>query len=289
MFAVEKTMYTLNRIFLRRRIAQTEVTVPGFPAIRYPIPEAERVKECPQRFRKMDLQFCILLGFLLLLTDTPCIGQLGTWNIVNAKVKIDDRWSFFVETQLRSLSFYNRMNYYEIKGMAGYSFSPQFQTGLGLGSYNTFQSDGNFKKPMLNREFRTWVQAVLRQEAGRLNIEHRYRAEQRFTSNGYRNRFRYRLNVACPINNREIAIGTVYAIVWNEIFLNNRAPVFERNRFFTGAGYEMSPTTAIQAGFLSQYDYSPSGSTVLKYLQLSLLLSFNAQKEKRWFRQGVPD
>jgi len=216
-------------------------------------------------------------------------SQLGTWNIVNVKVKIDDRWSYFVESQMRSLSFYRNMNYYEVKGMAAYSINPNFQAGAGLGSYNTFQNEGNFTKPMINREFRTWQQLILRQNAGRLKMEHRYRAEQRFTSSGYRNRFRYRFNLALPINTREVTTGTFYLMTWDEIFLNNRTPVFERNRFFAGCGYELTPTTAFQGGFLSQFDYTTAASSVRKYLQFSMLFSLNAKKEKNWFRQGVPD
>ncbi len=231
----------------------------------------------------------ILFSVFFLSTITTACGQVGTWNIVNLKSKINDHWSYFIEAQMRSLSFYSNMNYYEIKGLAAYSVNPNFQVGAGLGSYNTFQNEGNFTKPMINREFRTWQQVVLRQNAGRLKMEHRYRAEQRFTSNGYRNRFRYRFNLALPLNHREVVPGTVYLMVWDEIFLNNRAPVFERNRFFAGCGYELSATTALQSGFLTQYDYDLSRSQVRKYLQISLLLTLHAEKEKSWFRQGVPD
>lgn len=244
-----------------------------------------RINGC--RVRRIFFRF-ISLTLSLVLT-MPVFSQLGTWNIVNVKVKINDRWSYFVESQMRSLSFYRNMNYYEIKGMAAFSINPNVQAGAGLGSYNTFQNEGNFTKPMINREFRTWQQLILRHNAGRLKMEHRYRAEQRFTSNGYRNRFRYRFNLALPINTREVTTGTFYLMTWDEIFLNNRAPVFERNRFFAGCGYELTTSTAVQGGFLSQFDYSTTASSVRKYLQLSLLFSLNAKKEKNWFRQGVPD
>jgi hypothetical protein len=238
---------------------------------------------------KTNLPATLLLCALFMVASHRTSGQLGTWNIVNLKSKINDKWSYFIEAQMRSLSFYSDMNYYEVKGLAAYSVNPNFQVGAGMGSYNTFQNEGNFTKPMINREFRTWQQAVLRQNAGRLKMEHRYRAEQRFTSNGYRNRFRYRFNLALPLNHREVVPGTFYLMVWDEIFLNNRAPVFERNRFFAGCGYELSATTAIQSGFLSQYDYDLTRSQVRKYLQISLLLTLHAEKEKTWFRQGVPD
>ncbi|MFM9028913.1 MAG: DUF2490 domain-containing protein, partial [Bacteroidota bacterium] len=69
---------------------------------------------------------------------------------------------------------------------------------LGAGSYQTYREGGNFELPKNNDEFRLWPQLQLVQEIGRFKIEQRYRAELRWTSNGYRNRFRYRLGVLYP-------------------------------------------------------------------------------------------
>lgn len=64
---------------------------------------------------------------------------------------------------------------------------------LGAESYQTFKEGGNFALLKNNNEFRIWPQVTSSQKIGKIKIEQRYRAELRFTSNGYRNRFRYRL------------------------------------------------------------------------------------------------
>ena len=113
----------------------------------------------------------------------------------------------------------------------------------------------------------------------RLKLEHRYRAEQRWTSDGFRNRFRYRINSALPLNNKKIEAGTYYLTASNEIFFTNRAPYFERNRVFLGAGYEFSPFFTLQAGYLHQFDYKISDETGKNFLQLSFLFEMQWKKK----------
>jgi len=143
-----------------------------------------------------------ILGWFLILLNTSgndikaqnATSEIGSWNIINLKMNIDKQWSFFVEPQLRSLSFYNQFHYYERKGGITYNLKSNFSFTTGLGSYNTYSQGGNFKLPYQQKEIRTWVQLIMKQEVDRIKFEHRYRAEQRFTNNGFRNRFRYRLN-----------------------------------------------------------------------------------------------
>jgi len=145
----------------------------------------------------------------------------GSWNIINVKLTVNEKWSLFVEPQLRSLSFYNQFHYFEIKAGATYNLNSNFALTTGLGSYNTYSEGGNFKMPIKQKEIRTWAQLVMKQHLKVIKFEHRYRAEQRFTNHGYRNRFRYRLHAIVPINNRKVVPKTFYAAVWNEIFFTN--------------------------------------------------------------------
>ena len=152
-----------------------------------------------------------LLAFFLFSLPSYCIAQLGTWNILNLKLEFNEKFSVFGEAQLRSLRPYDDFHYYEIKGGITYTFNKNFALTAGGGTYNTFLEGGNFVKPALNEEFRSWLQFIMKQSFGRTGIEHRYRAEQRFTSDGYRNRFRYRLGATIPLNNSVVEKGTFYA------------------------------------------------------------------------------
>ncbi len=230
-----------------------------------------------------------LLVFFIFSLPSFCLAQLGTWNILNLKLEFNEKFSIFGEAQLRSLRPYDDFHYYEIKGGITYTFNKSFAITAGGGTYNTFPEGGNFVKPAQNEEIRSWIQLVMKQSFGRTGIEHRYRAEQRFTSNGYRNRFRYRLGATIPLNKPVIEKGTFYASVWNEIFLTNRAPFFERNRLFGGFGYEINSNTAVQLGYLYQYDYQLTDETGRDFLLVSLLFSIDTKHKPKHMLPGTID
>ena len=78
--------------------------------------------------------------------------DLGSWNVLNLKYNVDDKWSVFGEAQLRSLKFYDDFHYYEYKGGVNYKFHKNATLSLGTGSYQTYKEGGNFVKPKNNDE-----------------------------------------------------------------------------------------------------------------------------------------
>ena len=233
--------------------------------------------------------FIFLISFLNSLQAQSFQNQFGSWNIINVKLAVNSKWSLFFEPQLRSLSFYNQFHYYEIKGGATYNLNSNFALTSGIGSYNTYSEGGNFKMPIQQKEIRSFVQLVMKQRLQAINFEHRYRAEQRFTNNGYRNRFRYRLNAVLPINNKKVVPKTFYASVWNEIFFTNLPAYFERNRFFVGGGYEVNEHVSFQTGYVHQFDYKINDETGRDFFQISVLLNFNLKKGRQEYLPSVSD
>lgn len=221
--------------------------------------------------------------FILLLNATispaqETGGRVGTWNIINVKLNINDKLNLFAEPQLRSLSFYNEYHYWEFKGGISYEPVKGFTFALGTGTYNTYRPGGNFREPQLQDEIRTWLQMAMKTSAGRFRFEHRYRAEQRFTRDDYRNRFRYRLNLQVPLNSASIQPGTFYVSVWDELFFTNTSPYFERNRLFVGAGYEFTRVFALQTGYIYQFDYRINDEIGRDFYQISLLFNLDLKR-----------
>ena len=177
----------------------------------------------------MRLYFLALLVLLFSINSVTAQNfDLGSWNILNIKYNQNEKWSFFGEGQLRSLKFYNNFHYYEYKGGINFKAHKNLKLTLGAGSYQTFNEGGNFVLPKNNDEFRLWPQAVLFQSIGKLKIEQRYRSEFRFTSNGYRNRFRYRLGVSYPFGKERDNYKPFQISASNELFFTNTEPYFER-------------------------------------------------------------
>jgi hypothetical protein len=210
------------------------------------------------------------------------VHDFGSWNVINTKVNLSNKWSVFNELQLRSMSFYNHFYYYEVKGGGSYTIDKNFAVLLGIGKYVTYSDGGNFVKPITANETRFWQQLTMNQFLDRIKFEHRYRAEQRWFSNGaYRNRFRYRLNTVVPLNSRKMGPKTFYFTAFDEIFLTNTAPHFERNRVFGGVGYQFSKHFTLQPGYIYQYDYKNNAGFGKSFFQLTLMIEVSGHKDPR--------
>lgn len=217
---------------------------------------------------------------LFILFSTLCYSQneLGTWSTTNINLKINDKWQVFAESQLRSLKFYDNFHYYEIKTGITYKIKPNFYVNSGFGNYNTYSENGNFAAPIKQKEIRTWIQLVFKNPFNFMSVEHRYRAEQRYTNLGYRNRFRYRLSAKLPIlKSKE---KEYFLLGWNELFFTNNEPFFERNRLFLGGGFDINKNLAIQTGYIYQFDYKINDETGRDFLNIVLLYSFDFKGEK---------
>ncbi|MDZ4810409.1 MAG: DUF2490 domain-containing protein [Bacteroidota bacterium] len=221
----------------------------------------------------------IRLIILFTVLCTKLTAQTGSWSIVNVKMDLNEKWNLFGEAQIRSLKFYDDFHYYELKGGATYKFSKSFSASAGVGMFDTYSPGGNFKSPMANDETRTWVQLSITQYEKGLKFEHRYRAEQRWTSNGFRNRFRYRLNAILPLKKKKVEPKTFYLNASNEIFYTDRAPYFERNRLFLGGGYEFSEGFSMQGGWMKQFDYRINDETGRSFFQIAFL--FDIQRKNK--------
>jgi|SRR5688572_21151630 hypothetical protein len=224
----------------------------------------------------------LLLSVLLL---SSCVGfsqkkDFGSWNVITTKLLLTDKWGVYNELQLRSQSFYDNHFYYEVKGGVSYSLNKSFSFLLGVGKYITYTDGGSFKKPVSANETRFWQQLTMNHYLERIKFEHRYRVEQRWFKTGFRNRFRYRLNAAVPINNKKIGPKTFYIASFNEIFLTNKEPYFERNRFFLGTGYQINKMFTIQPGYVYQFDYRNNDGAGKHFFQLTLGIEIDGHKNK---------
>ena len=218
--------------------------------------------------------------FIFMLSTNYIFSQneLGSWNTTNFNFKLNDKWQVFAETQLRSLKFYDNFHYYEFKAGATYKIKPNFYVNSGIGSYNTYGEAGNFASPIKQREIRTWLQFVFKNPFSFMTIEHRYRAEQRFTKNGYKNRFRYRLSSKIPLFKNKNYDNEYFLIAWNELFFTNDEPFFERNRLFIGGGFDINKNLAIQTGYIYQFDYRINDETGRDFFNIIVSYSFDFNK-----------
>ena len=227
------------------------------------------------------MKFFYVVFAVMIISSNNAFSQkfdLGSWNIINLKYNLDEKWSFFGETQVRSLKFYTNFHYYEYKGGANFKAHKNLSLTIGAGSYQTYKEGGDFVLPKNNDEFRIWPQIVLMQSLGKLKIEQRYRSEFRFTSNGYRNRFRYRLGLSYPLGKEREGFNPFQFNISNELFFTDKEPYFERNRILFALSYKPSKISTLQIGYLQQLDYKINDETGRDFLQLGYLIDISRKK-----------
>jgi hypothetical protein len=216
----------------------------------------------------------ILVTYFSVFASSAQTFDLGSWNIVNLKYTITEKWSVFGEGQIRSLKFYSNFHYYEYKGGVSFKVHKNVKLTVGAGSYQTYKEGGDFVLPKNNNEFRLWPQVIFFQSIGNLKIEQRYRAEFRFSSNGYRNRFRYRIGFSYPFGKNKNDYKPFQVSVSNEVFFTDKEPYFERNRVLVAFNYKPTKAATIQIGYLHQFDYKINDETGRDFLVLGFYYEF---------------
>ena len=224
---------------------------------------------CILRVIAMSIIFCI-----------PKISfsqTLGCWNSMNFSYDVGKKWSFSSEVQLRSLEFYKNYNYHEYKGIVGYRFIPNLQTSLVFGRYTTFGTGKTFQNPTLAEEFRLAVQLGLKNNIGKVQVDHRYRIEKRFYTNGNRGiRIRYRVGLSIPLDEKKLtSLG-----ISNEflVAINSGSAIirYDKNRINIGITRKLTSVVSMQLGYLSQYDSKSADEPGNSFFVYSLF--FNLSK-----------
>lgn len=201
-------------------------------------------------------------------------NKVGTFGIATIVLPGDSlhHWGGYAELQGRGDKVFDQFFYYETKAGISYDIDKDFVALIGTGRYSTGDNPEHLTKAT---EFRLWEQMTINQFLYRIKLEHRYRVEQRWVNGLYRNRFRYRLNAFIPLNHTKIIPHTVFVSIYDEVFLNNAVPNFERNRAYAALGYQFNKSINVQAGWLNQYNYSPTYAAAKNNLALTFMYRIN--------------
>ena len=227
------------------------------------------------RLRSLSLFFL----FIFAKTAFSQSNKMGTWGVATVVLpsNVDHRWGGYFESQARTdeLAF-NNIFYYELKTGVSYAIDQNYVALIGTGKYTTYDYLDLDKGPTA-KETRLWEQMTFTQYLSRIKFEHRYRIEQRWVNQLYRNRFRYRLNAVVPLNAKKVQARTMFLSIFDEIFLNNKQPNFERNRISTSLGYQFTKSITVQAGWLYQYNNTTNGTNAKN----NLIINFTYQIQRK--------
>jgi len=194
---------------------------------------------------------------IMILLPTLLIGQesnLGNWLIYIGSKKVNDRWNIHHEVQYRNYNAIGDLEQLLIRTGVGYNLTPgnnNFLLGYGfIRSENYINMD---EKEGVD-EHRIFQQFITKQKIGKFKVQHRYRFEQRFVADNFRMRYRYFLAVNYPVKAAtEESPREWYLSAYNEIFLNSKDNVFDRNRLYGGVGCRVNKSLRLELGYMNQF------------------------------------
>ncbi|PHR14672.1 MAG: hypothetical protein COA40_00335 [Aequorivita sp.] len=195
-----------------------------------------------------------LLAFLLPLFAVGQDSNFGNWIIYFGNKKIDNKWNLHHEVQYRNYNAIGDLEQLLLRTGLGYNLTENNNNlllGYGYILSENYVSTTNEKNAV--NEHRIYQQFISRQQISRVSVQHRYRFEQRFVEDDFKLRFRYFLGLNVPLNKNELIDKTIYLSAYNEIFLNTKNTIFDRNRLYSGLGYKLNASLKFEIGYLNQF------------------------------------
>ncbi|WP_435302824.1 DUF2490 domain-containing protein [Flavobacterium aestuarii] len=198
--------------------------------------------------------FCLLLVFLMCAKGNAQDSEAGNWFLYFGNQKINNRWNFHNEVQYRNYNFAGDLEQLLLRTGVGYNLSENNNNVLlGYAFVHSEPYIAGTDDKVKTDEHRIFQQFITKQQFGRVNMQHRYRFEQRFIEDDFKMRLRYFLSLNIPINKKEMDKNAIYASAYNEIFINTEGPAyFDRDRIYGGLGYCFSRSLKMEVGVMSQ-------------------------------------
>ena len=181
-------------------------------------------------------------------------SNFGNWLIYIGNKKLNNKWNIHNEVQYRNYNAFGDLEQLLLRTGVGYNLTENNNNLLvGYGYILSENYVGDADEKISVNEHRIFQQFTTKQKVGRLKLSHRYRFEQRFVEDDFKMRFRYFLNLQVPLSKKEKVANTYYLSAYNEIFLNTKTSIFDRNRLYGGIGYHLNSAIRFEAGYMNQF------------------------------------
>ncbi len=179
-------------------------------------------------------------------------SNFGNWLIYIGNKKINSKWNLHNEIQYRNYNAIGDLEQLLIRTGLGYTFNDNKNNVLFGYGYILSENylDSSNEKETIN-EHRIFQQFTSNQKIGAVKLGHRYRFEQRFIENDFKLRFRYFLSLNVPLTKKET--NSYYLSVYNEVFLNTKTNIYDRNRLYGGLGYKVNQNLRLEIGYMNQF------------------------------------
>jgi len=181
-------------------------------------------------------------------------SDLGNWLIYIGSKKLDNKWNLHHEVQYRNYNAIGDLEQLLLRTGIGYNLTENGNNLLlGYGFIHSQNYIGTTDEKVNVDEHRIFQQFITKQKIGKVGLQHRYRFEQRFAGDDFKLRFRYFLGINIPITTVGEKNNPIYLSIYDELFINTVAQVFDRNRLYGGIGYKINDNLKMELGYMNQF------------------------------------
>jgi hypothetical protein len=233
----------------------------------------------------------VLFGISNALSQKEIVSQQHAWTMYFGNHRLTEKLGIHTEYQWRRHELFKEWQQSLMRIGVDY-FTDEAQYTLGYGWIRSFPY-GEQPIDITYNEHRIWQQVVLKNKVGRVEVNHRYRLEQRFLEqwkhlpndsyelNGFafRNRFRYKVMLTLPITRKEMLDNTLFFSVYDEPFLGFGKGIgkniLDQNRLYMALGWRFNKDVNIQLGYLNQFIVKSDGVKAERNHTLQIGLTYN--------------
>lgn len=252
---------------------------------------------------KVCIKEIVVSSFLSLISvclsaQKDIANQQNAWLVYLGNHRLSDKWGLHTEYQFRRADGFREwqqsllrvgIDYFAASGeqiTAGYAWIKSFPYG---------------EQPIMhvNNEHRIWQQFITKSKFRKIEMQHRYRLEQRFIENWsgsndetydmsgylYRQRARYRFQIMIPLSNQELVNNTLFFAASDEVFLGFGKGIgkniLDQNRLYAALGWRFNAACNIQLGYLNQYIVKKDGIQAERNHTLQVSLTYNLDFRKK--------
>jgi tRNA(Ile)-lysidine synthetase-like protein len=186
--------------------------------------------------------------------DASNASANGGKYVFHLLIRYMQKWNIHNEVQYRNYNAIGDLEQLLLRTGIGYNLTENNNNlllGYGYILSENYAQNGRDKFDV--NEHRIFQQFTTKQKLGRVGLSHRYRFEQRFVEDDFKMRFRYFLSLNIPLAKKEVENPKYYLSAYNEIFLNTKSSIFDRNRVYGGIGYKLNANIRIEAGYMNQF------------------------------------
>ena len=189
--------------------------------------------------------------------------QIHGWAVYQGNHKLNSKLDLHTEYQWRRADGFANWQQSLARVGLDYRLNPNCTFSGGYGWIISYPY-GSQPIATQTQEQRLWQQVNLKAQYGAIQIQHRYRLEQRWIDTMFRKRIRYRAQCIIPLQKTYLAQGKgLFLNVNDEVFLGFGKGIgkniLDQNRFIVAIGYKFNSNLNIQLGYLNQFVIKANG------------------------------